>query len=113
MRIRDVPRLTIGIEEEFQIVDSSGQLKSHIDTLLTAARPHLGERVKPEMLQSVVEAGTKICADISEARAEVLELRGTLAALLRPVGLRIASAGTHPFSHWQDQEVTENERYKV
>ena len=113
MRIRDVPRLTIGIEEEFQIVDGEGHLKSHIETLLTAARPHLGDQVKPEMLQSVVEVGTKICADIGEARAEVLWLRGTLASLLRPAGLRIASAGTHPFSHWQDQEVTEHERYKV
>jgi carboxylate-amine ligase len=113
VRIREVPRLTIGIEEEFQIVDRDGQLKSHIDELLTAATPHLGEQVKPEMMQSVVEVGTKICADISEARAEVLRLRGTLAALLRPAGLRIASAGTHPFSHWQEQQVTEQERYKV
>lgn len=113
MKIRDVPRLTIGIEEEFQIVDGEGHLKSHIETLLTAARPHLGDQVKPEMLQSVVEVGTKICADIGEARAEVQWLRGTLASLLRPAGLRIASAGTHPFSHWQDQQVTEQERYKV
>jgi len=113
MRVERVPHLTIGIEEEFQIVDGDGQLKSHIDTLLTAARPHLGERVKAEMMQSVVEVGTKICTDISEARAEVLQLRGTLAALLRPAGLRIASAGTHPFSHWQEQQVTEHERYKV
>ena len=113
MRIHDVPRLTIGIEEEFQIVDGEGHLKSHIDTLLTAARPHLGERVKAEMLQSVVEVGTKICADISEAREEVYVLRGTLASLLLPAGLRIASAGTHPFSHWQEQLVTENDRYKV
>lgn len=113
MRIRDVPRLTIGIEEEFQIIDREGQLKSHIDELLSAAVPHLGEQVKPEMMQSVVEVGTKICADIGEARAEVVRLRGTLAALLRPAGLRIASAGTHPFSHWQEQQVTEQERYKV
>ena len=113
MRIREVPRLTMGIEEEFQIVDGEGQLKSHIDTLLTAARPLLGEQVKPEMMQSVVEVGTKICADVSEARDEVLRLRGTLASLLRPAGLRIASAGTHPFSHWQDQQVTDHERYKV
>jgi glutamate---cysteine ligase / carboxylate-amine ligase len=113
MRVHDVPRLTIGIEEEFQIVDGEGHLKSHIETLLTAARPHLGERVKAEMMQSVVEVGTKICADISEARDEVLQLRGTVASLLRPAGLRIASAGTHPFSHWQDQQVTEHERYKV
>lgn len=109
----DVRRLTIGIEEEFQIVDAAGELKSHSETLLTAARPHLGDRVKPEMLQSVIEVGTKICADISEARDEIGQLRGTLAALLARDGLRIASAGTHPFSHWQDQSVTEEERYKV
>jgi len=113
MRIHDAPRLTIGIEEEFQIVDGEGQLKSHIDTLLTAARPHLGEQVKAEMMQSVVEVGTKICADISEAREEIGTLRGTLAALLRPAGLRLASAGTHPFSLWQEQQVTEQERYKI
>jgi carboxylate-amine ligase len=113
MRATNVPRLTIGIEEEFQIVDAEGQLKSHSETLLAAARPRLGEQIKPEMMQSVIEAGTKICADISEARAEISTLRGTLAALLAPVGLRIASAGTHPFSHWQDQQVTEAERYKI
>jgi len=69
--------------------------------------------VKPEMLQSVIEVGTKICADISEAREEIGQLRGTLATLLARDGLRIASAGTHPFSHWQDQSVTAEERYKV
>jgi carboxylate-amine ligase len=113
MRAQDVPRLTIGIEEEFQIVDAQGQLKSHIETLLAAAGGRLGEQLKREMMQSVVEAGTKICADISEARDEIHTLRGTIAALLKPAGLRIASAGTHPFSHWQDQEVTEAERYKI
>jgi len=113
MKVRDVPRLTIGIEEEFQIVDSEGQLRSHIETLLAAAGGRLGDQLKREMMQSVVEAGTKICADVSEAREEILTLRGTIAALLKPAGLRIASAGTHPFSHWQDQEVTEHERYKM
>jgi carboxylate-amine ligase len=113
MKIHDVPRLTIGIEEEFQIVDAQGQLKSHIETLLAAAGGRFGDQLKREMMQSVVEAGTKICADISEARDEIATLRGSIAALLRPAGLRIASAGTHPFSHWQDQEVTEAERYKI
>ena len=113
MKVRDVPRLTIGIEEEFQIVDAQGQLKSHIETLLTAAGGRYGDQIKREMMQSVVEAGTKICADISEARDEIVTLRGTIAALIRPAGLRIASAGTHPFSHWQDQQVTEHERYKM
>ena len=104
--------LTLGIEEEFQIVDGQGQLKSHIETLLTAAGGRYGDQIKREMMQSVVEAGTKICADISEARDEIVTLRGTIAALIRPAGLRIASAGTHPFSHWQDQDVTEHERYE-
>ena len=105
--------LTIGIEEEFQIVDGEGQLRSHIDTLLAAAQPSLGEQIKPEMLQSVVEIGTTICADIEEARTQIVRLRGALAAHLRPADLRIASAGTHPFSHWQDQQVTEKDRYKL
>ena len=109
----DVPRLTIGIEEEFQLVDGEGQLKSHIETLLKAAGPSFAERIRPEMMQSVVEAGTKICADISEAREEICQLRGTLASLLRPAGLRLVSAGTHPYSHWQEQQVTEQERYKI
>jgi carboxylate-amine ligase len=113
MKRADVPRLTIGIEEEFQIVDGEGQLKSHIDTLLKAAAGRLGDQIKPEMMQSVVEVGTKICRDISEARDEITRLRGTLTGLLRPAGLRLASAGTHPFSHWQEQQITENERYKL
>ena len=113
MKVQDVPRLTIGIEEEFQIVDGQGQLKSHIETLLAAAGGRFGDQLKREMMQSVVEAGTKICADVSEARDEIATLRGSIAALLKPAGLRIASAGTHPFSHWQDQDVTEAERYKI
>ncbi len=105
--------LTIGIEEEFQIVDREGQLRSHIDTLLKTATPLLGEQVKPEMLQSVVEVGTKICASIDEARVEIVRLRGALAGLLAPAELRIASAGTHPFSHWQEQQITDKDRYKM
>jgi carboxylate-amine ligase len=105
--------LTIGIEEEFQIIDADGQLRAHIDALLQAAEPKLGDLVKREMLQSVVEIGTEICHDVTEAREEILRLRGTLISLLAEEGLRLGSAGTHPISHWQDQLVTEHERYKV
>src|SRR2546427_10636192 len=79
-----VPRLTIGIEEEFQIVDADGHLKSHSVALLAAARPALGEQVKAEMMQSVIEIGTRICANVTEAREEITRLRGTLAAHLEP-----------------------------
>jgi glutamate---cysteine ligase / carboxylate-amine ligase len=108
--------LTIGIEEEFQIIDERGELRAHIDAVMEAAEaePSLGEMdVKPEMLQSVVEVGTKICADVKEAREEIVRLRSSLANILGKSGLRLASAGTHPFSHWQEQLVTEKERYKM
>jgi carboxylate-amine ligase len=105
--------LTIGIEEEFQIVDGAGELTAHIDTLIASAEPIFGEDVKREMMQSVVEIGTRICTNVAEARQELHRLRGGVAGLLAGDGLRLASAGTHPFSHWKDQKVTELERYKL
>lgn len=108
--------LTIGIEEEFQIVDAEGELRAHIDEVTAAAgqRPALGpEDVKPEMLQSVVEVGTRVCPDIGVAREEIVRLRGSLAEILEQSGLRLAAAGTHPFSDWKQQLITDKERYKV
>ncbi len=103
---------TIGIEEEFQIVDDTGDLRAHIDILMASAKPTLGDELKPEFLQSFVEIGTKVCANVAEARQEIMRLRGTLHAMLAENGLRLASAGTHPFSHWKDQIRTEHERYQ-
>ncbi len=105
--------LTIGIEEEFQILDSEGNLRAHIDTLLAKAQATMGEEIKAEMMQSVVEVGTKICANVEEARNEIFRLRGTLASFLAESDLRLGSAGTHPFSRWQDQLVTDHERYRT
>jgi glutamate---cysteine ligase / carboxylate-amine ligase len=105
--------LTIGVEEEYQIIDASGELRSHIDTLLANATPKLGDKVKREMMQSVVEVGTSICENVEEARAQLAEMRGTLADLLKPEGMRIACAGTHPFSSWQEQHITDHDRYKM
>src|SRR6202023_929633 len=65
-----------------------------------------------EMHQSVVELGTQIFQSIVEARAHVTDLRSKLAELAGRSGLRIASVGTHPFSHWRDQLITEGERYR-
>jgi carboxylate-amine ligase len=72
----------------------------------------LRERVRPEMHQSVVETGTGICRDVKQARAEIAELRGSLNALAKQGGLRIVAAGTHPFSDWKEQQITDGERYK-
>lgn len=63
------------------------------------------------MHQSVVELGTEICRDTAHAREQVVQLRSDLAGLAARAGLKIASAGTHPFSHWMDQTITAGERY--
>jgi carboxylate-amine ligase len=105
-------QFTIGVEEEYQIVDpDTRELRSHISVMLDEGKVVLGERVKPEMHQSVVEVGTGICKNVSEARSEVTELRRTISDLARKNGLRIAAAGTHPFSDWSRQDITPHERY--
>jgi glutamate---cysteine ligase / carboxylate-amine ligase len=104
---------TLGIEEEFAIVDpQTRELRSHIQEILEGGKVTLKEQIKPEMHQSVVELGTEICQSIDHARTHVIELRSKLAELAGRSGLKIASAGTHPFSHWRDQLITEGERYQ-
>ncbi len=104
---------TLGVEEEFQIVDPiSRELRSHIQQILEQGKMILAEHVKAEMHQSVVEMGTDICQDVSDARRQVTKLRTDLAKLAIRNNLRIAAAGTHPFSHWQDQQITAHPRYK-
>jgi carboxylate-amine ligase len=81
--------------------------------LLASSAPAFGDQVKREMHQSIVEVGTKICANIEELCAEVVRNRRDLADAAERVGLRIAAAGTHPFSSWVDQVISPGERYEV
>ncbi|NDD62659.1 MAG: carboxylate-amine ligase [Acidobacteria bacterium] len=103
---------TIGIEEEFQIIDpNSRELRSRVDEILEEGRMLLGEQVKPEMHQSMIEVGTGVCRNIREAREDVTRLRRGISQLAQRKGLAIAAASTHPISHWADQQITEHERY--
>jgi carboxylate-amine ligase len=105
---------TLGIEEELQIIDpETGELRSHIQEILADGKMILKEQVKPELHQSIVEIGTEICADARVARKQIVHLRSELAKLAARDGLQIASAGTHPFSHWMDQLITVHERYET
>src|ERR1043165_2939881 len=107
-------QFTLGIEEEFQIVDpQTRELRSHVSEILAESKTLLGEQVKPEMIQSMIEVGTGICEDIQAARADITNLRRILSGLVRKQGLEIVAAGTHPFSHWQDQKIFENARYEL
>jgi carboxylate-amine ligase len=106
-------RFTVGVEEEFQIVDpQTWELRSHVTELLASGAPTLGEHIKREMHQSIVEVGTKICADVSELREEIFHLRRELSSAAERVGLAVAAAGTHPFSHWKDQVLSPGVRYE-
>ncbi|MES2386946.1 MAG: carboxylate-amine ligase [Bacteroidota bacterium] len=107
------PTFTLGIEEEFQVIDpETRELRSHMQQIVEGGKIILKEQIKAEMHQSVVEVGTNICRNIDEARQEVTYLRRIIAELADKSNLKIASAGTHPFSLWQDQKITDHPRYE-
>jgi carboxylate-amine ligase len=108
------PLFTIGVEEEFQIVDpESWELRSHVSELLASSAAAFGDLVKRELHQSIVEVGSKICANVEELAPAVIGSRRALAEAAERVGLRVAAAGTHPFSSWTDQRLSPGERYET
>ena len=105
------PSLTLGIEEEYQIIDPvTRELRSYITEILGDESLVMGE-IKPELHQSMVEVGTKVCRAPSEVRSELVRLRRLVMELAARKGLKVAAAGSHPFSSWMDQEITPLERY--
>jgi len=105
-------KFTLGVEEEFQVIDPvSRELTSHDQKIVEAANRLLEDQVKAEMHQAVVEVGTHICQDIHQARAEVSHLRKVVSHVAGELGFAIGAAGTHPFSMWQTQLITEHPRY--
>ena len=103
------PSLTLGVEEEYQIINpETRNLESAIDRIL---EEDLGPSFKPELHQSIVEAGTGVCKTPADVRAELVGLRKTVMEVVGKHGLTIAAAGTHPFANWQEQEITQLERY--
>ncbi|MBC8174266.1 MAG: carboxylate-amine ligase [Candidatus Marinimicrobia bacterium] len=105
--------LTIGIEEEYQIVDpESRELTSYITEFLDQGAMIFRDQVKPEFLQSQIEVGSHVCQNIQEAKEEIRLLRRVVGDIAVENNRRIVAAGTHPFSHWQDQIITDRNRYK-
>ncbi len=106
------PSLTLGIEEEYQIVDpKTGELRSYITQILEEGKMLLREQVKPELHQAMVEIGSEVCQTPGELRTELVRLRRAIMELAGKNGLKIIAAGTHPFSSWLEQEITPQERY--
>jgi hypothetical protein len=80
-------QFTLGIEEEFQIVDpETRELKSHVSEILEEGKLLLGEKIKPEMIQSMIEVGTGVCANIQEAREDITTLRCIISGLAKKKG---------------------------
>ena len=105
------PSLTLGIEEEYQIIDpETRELCSFIKEILDGEHVTM-EEIKPELHQSVVEVGSTVCQTPAELRVEVVRLRKMVMDVAGKSGLKIAAAGTHPFSSWEEQEITPLERY--
>jgi glutamate---cysteine ligase / carboxylate-amine ligase len=105
---------TLGVEEEYMLLDGETfDLVQHIDTVLGAMAGHEFEaRVKPELMQSVIEIATPVCRTAADVHNELRQLRGFVTSTAREKGLRVASAGTHPFSLFERQRITARDRYR-
>jgi glutamate---cysteine ligase / carboxylate-amine ligase len=103
---------TLGVEEEYMVIDpQSRELKSHEQKIVHEGQKIIKDKVKAEMHQAVVEVGTDICQNIDEAFKDVALLRKTISGIAESLGLWVGASGTHPFSHWQSQLITDHARY--
>ncbi|MEX2211678.1 MAG: carboxylate-amine ligase [Gaiellaceae bacterium] len=105
---------TLGVEEEYMLLDGETfDLVQHIDTVLGAMAGHEFEaRVKPELMQSVIEIATPVCRTAADVYEELRQLRAFVTSTAHEKGLRVGSAGTHPFSLFERQRITARDRYR-
>lgn len=108
-----IPPLTIGIEEEYQLIDpETRELAPANDELMDRGEEFLPGQLRPEMMRSQIEVGSQVCASVKEARAEMVRLRKGVRALAAEFGLEVVAASTHPFSQWMEQVRTPKNRYQ-
>lgn len=109
-----VPPLTMGVEEEYQIIDPvTRNLKAYITEFISHnEQSEFNLDLKPEFMQSQVEVGTHVCRNIREVRQELVRLRRAVITMADDNDVCIAAASTHPFARWEEQSITEGERYR-
>src|SRR6476660_9177168 len=109
------PPLTVGVEEEYMLLDpQSWDLVSGVEPLLEkAAESEFADRLKPELMQCVLESGTVVCEDVPAAEADLRHIRSYVAEHARALGMRLAASGTHPFSLYEHQKITARDRYRA
>ncbi len=106
--------LTIGIEEEFQILNAKNlALTSRFDELHAAAREKLGAFVRGELIASEIEICTAKCHSLAEAEIDLKDKRRRLREAAREIDVVLSAAGTHPFSSWKDQQILDTPHYRL
>ncbi|PKQ13161.1 MAG: carboxylate-amine ligase [Alphaproteobacteria bacterium HGW-Alphaproteobacteria-1] len=106
------PEFTIGIEEEYLLVDlDSLALSPAPEALMRACAQELEGQVSPEFLNCQIEIGTKVCATVAEAREDLRRLRRAVARHAKAHNLAPIAASCHPFSDWRAQSHTDKQRY--
>jgi carboxylate-amine ligase len=105
---------TLGVEEEYMLLDGvTLDLVQHVEAVLASTEGHeLGERVNPELMQSVLEIATPVCRTPADVARELRKLRSYVTELAAGQGMRVGSAGTHPFSLFERQRITARDRYR-
>jgi glutamate---cysteine ligase / carboxylate-amine ligase len=105
--------LSLGVEEEYQIINpKTRDLDSYVRQCLDEGGQFTPENsLRPELMQSQIEAGSSVCSNVREIRSEIIRMRGVVQKLAGEYGMTIASAGTHPFADWSKQTFTAGERY--
>jgi glutamate---cysteine ligase / carboxylate-amine ligase len=108
------PEFTLGIEEEYFLVSRTTRdvVGEPPDEMLTKLEALLGAQVSREFLRSQIEIGTRVCATLDEARADLQRLRGAIASVAADHGIAPMAAATHPFARWEAQKTTERVRYQ-
>jgi glutamate---cysteine ligase / carboxylate-amine ligase len=106
---------TLGVEEEYMLLDAETfDLVQHVDTVLAAVSGHeLEARINPELMQSVLEVATPICRTPADVAEQLQKLRSYVGEIARERGMRVGSAGTHPFSLFERQRITAKDRYRA
>ena len=106
---------TLGVEEEYQLLDGeSFDLVQHIETMLAAISGHeLEARINAELMQSTIEITTPVCHNAGDVLRWLTTLRGYVTEIAQDKGLRVGSAGTHPFSLFERQRITAKDRYRA
>jgi carboxylate-amine ligase len=114
-RFGSSPPYTLGVEEEYMLLDErSFDLVQHIDSVLAATHGHeLETRINAELMQSVLEIATPVCVTAGDVLRELTTLRSYVQGLAREQGMRVGSAGTHPFSLFERQRITAKDRYRT